>query len=236
MNFSSTKHLLAATLLPAALLFCAATVASGQDPILTKAFVVKFKDVNEVASVINGLLSEKGAVTIQPKLRTLIVQDFEKNLRQVEMAIAAYDTPPPAVEISVKLIRASRNKDSAATPIADEIKNMTKLGEVLKFNQYSLLDSGLIECQEGENSVLLLAHDYQLSFLPDIIQEKGSIIRLKDFQLKKRRKDSDGKEFFAPMITVTLNLREAETLVLGASRFEESDQALLIVLLGKVKK
>jgi hypothetical protein len=209
--------------------------APAQEPILTKAFVVKFKQVDEVASIIQGLLSERGAVTLQPRLHTLIVQDFEKNLRQVEMAIAAYDIPPPAVEISVKLIRATKNEDSP-TPIADEIKNMAKVGEVLKFNQYALLDSGLIECQEGESSVLSLARDYQLSFLTEIVQEKGSIIRLRDFQLKKRKKDSDGKEIFAPLITVTLNLRNAETLVLGASRFEESKQALLIILSGKVKK
>jgi hypothetical protein len=34
---------------------------------------------------------------------------------------------------------------------------------------------------------------------------------------------------------LTLNLRNAETLVLGASRFEESDQALMVILLAKVK-
>jgi hypothetical protein len=150
------------------------------------------------------------------------------------MAITAFDVPPPAVEISVKLVRASKNQEVAG--ISDEIKNMAKLGEVLKYNQYSLLDSGLIESQEGENTVLLLAKDYQLSFLADVIEEGNGIIRLKNFQLKKRKKDSDGKEVFVSLISLTLNLRNAETLVLGASRFEESNQALMVILNGKVKK
>ncbi|MCI0614173.1 hypothetical protein L0244_14395, partial [bacterium] len=201
---------------------------------LTKAFTVKFKKVDEVASVINGLLSDKGAVTLQPKLKTLVVQDYEKNLRQIEMAIAAFDVPPPAAEISVKLVRATKNADPS--PISDEIKNMARVGDVLKFNQYALLDSGIIECEEGENSSLSLAQEYQISFVPDIIQEGSNIIRLKNFQLKKKKKESNGKETFLPLITVTVNLRNAETLVLGASRFEDSDQALLIMILGKVKK
>jgi hypothetical protein len=221
-------------ILPAFFILIFSVIANAQDPLLTKAFTVKFKKVDEVASVINGLLSDKGAVTLQPKLQTLVVQDYEKNLRQIEMAIAAFDVPPPSAEISLKLVRATKNADPA--PISDEIKNMAQVGNVLKFNQYALLDSGIIECEEGENSSLTLAREYQISFVPDIIQEGSNIIRLKNFQLKKKKKEGNGKEIFQPLITVTVNLRNAQTLVLGASRFEESDQALFIMILGKVKK
>jgi hypothetical protein len=173
-------------------------------------------------------------VTLQPKLRTIVVQDYEANLRQIEMAITGFDVPPPAAEVSVKLVRASRQ--AKETPVSEEIQNMARVGDVLKFNDYALLDSGRLECQEGELSELTLAKDYRLTFVADIIQEGSKIIRLKNFQLQKRKKDPAGKEVFAPLITVTVNLRESETLVLGASRFEDSDQALLVVLLGKVKE
>jgi hypothetical protein len=218
----------------ALLIFVFSSLVYAQDVLLTKAFTIKFKKVDQVASLINGLLSEKGAVTLQPRLQTIVVQDYEKNLRQIEMAISAFDVPPPAAEVSVKLVRASKNAE--ASPISDEIKNMARVGDVLKFNQYALLDSGIVECEEGQNSVLSLAREYQISFIPDIIQEGSNIIRLKNFQLKKKKKDGNGKETFLALLTVTVNLRNAETLVLGASRFEESDQALLIMLLGKVKK
>ena len=77
--------------------------------------------------------------------------------------------------------------------------------------------------------------NYQLSFVTDVIQEGKGIIRLKNFQLKKRKKEVKGSDVFVPLISLTLNLRNAETLVLGASRFEESDQALMVILLAKVK-
>src|SRR5262249_55073858 len=87
------------------------TTVFAEDTVLTKAFVIKFRKVDEVASIVNTLLSDKGAVTMQPRLQTIVVQDYEKNLRQIEMAITAFDVPPPAVEISVKLVRASKNPE-----------------------------------------------------------------------------------------------------------------------------
>ena len=218
------------------LLLLTAVIAApviAQEEILTRAFVVKFKKVGEIASIVNGLLGEKGSVTLQPGLHTIIVQDTEKSLRQIEMAIAAFDTPPPSVEITVKLVRATKN--SAEPGVSEEIRNMARLGEVLRFNQYTLMDGGVIETQEGQNSVLLLAKDYQLRFFPDVIQEGNGIIRLKDFELRKRT-GGKKKDLFTTLISITVNLRNAETLVLGASRFEDSDQALLVILLGKIKE
>jgi len=204
-----------------------------QDAVLTKAFTVKFRRVDEVASMINRMLSDKGAVTLRPRLRTVVVQDYEKNLRKIELAVSAFDMPSPSVEISVKLVQAK--KESGASIVSEEIKSMAKIGQVLRFNHFSLLDSGFIESEEGKTSEILLAKDYQLRFLPAVIQEGNGIIRLKDFQLNKRKKDVTGKEIFYPLISVTLNLRDSETLILGASRFEDSDHALLVVLLAKVK-
>lgn len=210
------------------------SVVQAEEALLTRAFVVKFKKVDEVASLVNPLLSQKGAVTLQPSLHTVIVQDYETNLRQIEMTIAGFDVPPLSAEISVKLIRAT--KGQAQQPISDEIKSMAKIGDVLRFTDYSLLDTGTIRFQEGESSQLVLADIYQVSFLADVIQGSDGVIRLKSFQLRKHKKETKGRGAWVPVLSLTLNLRDGETLVLGASRFEASDQALLIILSGKVKR
>jgi type II secretory pathway component GspD/PulD (secretin) len=220
-------------LLLAAFLLILAVWLRAEEPVLTKAFTVKFKKVNEVASLINGMLSENGAITLQPRLRTIVVQDYASNLRNIEMAIADFDTAPPSVEISIKLVLAQ--KSAGDSSVSNEIKSMAKIGEVLRFNHYSVLDTGVIQSEEGRNTTLSLAKDYQLQFVTDVIQEKSGTIRLKNFQLKKRKKEANGKDAFVTLLSVTINLQNAETLILGASRFEESDHALLIILLAKVK-
>ena len=211
-----------------------ATAVFAEDAIITKAFPVKFRKVEDAASLVNGLLSEKGAVTMQPHIKTLVVQDYEKNLRQVEMALSEFDSPPPSIELSVKLVLARKTEN--APPVSQEIKDIGKLGEVLRFNNYTLLDNGIITSEEGRSATLNLAKEYQISFTTDVVQEGNGIIRLKNFQLKKKRKGRAKSEVMVPLLSVTLNLKNAETLVLGASQFEESNHALLIILLGKVKK
>ena len=69
-----------------------------------------------------------------------------------------------------------------------------------------------------------------------MVQEGNGIIRLKNFQLKKKRKGRAKTESMVPLLSVTLNLKNAETLVLGASQFEESNHAVLVILIGKVKE
>jgi type II secretory pathway component GspD/PulD (secretin) len=205
-----------------------------EEGLLTKAFTIKFKKVDEIATLVNEMLSERGAVTIQPRMKTLVVQDREDSLRRIEAVIIATDVPPPSVEISIKLVLARKNARPA--PVSEEIKSIANVNEVLRYNNYSLLDSGLIESEEGESSTLLLANQYQLGFVTDVVQERSGMIRLKNFNLQKLKVDRSGGKSFASLISLTLNLRNAETLVLGASRFESSDQALLLILSGKVKK
>lgn len=203
-----------------------------EDALLTRAFTIKFRKVEDAAITVNRLLSEHGAVTIQPHIKTIVVQDYEPNLRKIEAALASYDTPAPSMDLSIKLVLAKK-VDGVVPPDQEDIGNV---GKVLRFNQYSVLDRGAVTSQEGRVAALNLAEEYQLTFVTDSIQEDNGLIRLKNFELRKIKKGKGGKDSAPPLLSMTLNLRNAEQLVLGASRFEGSDQALLIILVGKVKK
>jgi type II secretory pathway component HofQ len=216
------------------LLLVVFSAAGAGEAIITKAFTIKFRGVDEAVALVNGLLSEEGTVTMQPRMKTIVVRDLEKNLRQIETSLSAFDTPPPSVELSIKLVLAKKSEN--ASVVSQEIKDIGKLGEVLRFNDYTLLDNGLITSEEGRNATLNLAKDYQVSYVTDVIQEGNGVIRLKNFQLNKRKRGRSKEESLIPLLSVTVNLRNSETLVLGASQFEESNQALLIILLGKVKR
>ena len=203
-----------------------------EETLLTRAFTIKFRKVEDAAMIVNRLLSEQGAVTIQPHMKTVVVQDHESNLKKIESALASYDLPAPSMDLSIKLVLAKK-VDGAISPRQDDVGS---LGKVLRFNQYSVLDNGALSSQEGRTSAINLAEQYQLTFVTDSIQQDSGIIRLKNFELRKIRKGKGGKDSAPPLLSMTLNLRNDEQLVLGASRFEDSDQALLIILVGKVKK
>jgi type II secretory pathway component GspD/PulD (secretin) len=203
-----------------------------EETILTRAFTIKFRKVEDAAMIVNRLLSEHGAVTIQPHIKTIVVQDYEANLKKIEGSLASYDTPAPSIDLSIKLVLAKK-VDGAVQPEQEDIGNV---GKILRYNQYSVLDHGSVSSQEGRSSAVNLGEQYQLTFVTDSIQQDSGIIRLKNFELRKIRKGKGGKDPAPPLLSMTLNLRNAEQLVLGASRFEDSDQALLVILVGTVKK
>jgi len=230
-NTEKRRYLVAGCLL---LLFTVQAFLWAEEAIVTRAFTMKFRKVEDAVFLVNRLLSDRGAVTMQPHLKTVVVQDYESNMKNIGAAIDEFDTPFPSIELSIKLVMA--RKSATAAPISPEIKDIGKLGEVLRFNQYALLDGGIITAEEGQRAAMNLAEQYQVTFLTDVIQEGNGIIRLKNFELRKIKKGKGGKESVPPLLSVTLNLRNSETLVLGASRFEGSDQALFVILLGKVRQ
>jgi hypothetical protein len=205
-----------------------------EEALLSRAFTIKYRKLEDAAMIANRLLSDRGAVTIQPHIKTIVIQDHESNLKKIEAVLSTFDTPPPSVDFSIQLILA--RKSDSAPPAEKEMKDIGNVGEVLRFNHYSLLDERTVTSAEGRSAGMNLAGEYQLSFLTDSIHEENGIIRLKNFELRKIKKGKGGKEKAAPLLSMTLNLRNAERLVLGASRYEDSDQALLIILVGRVKK
>jgi hypothetical protein len=157
----------------------------------------------------------------------------EPNATQ-HLASLSLKTPTArSVEFSIKLMVATKSDQS---PVSKQIKYIGNTGDSARFYNYALLDDGMVTSIEGRPAGLYLAREYQVRFLTDTIQEKEGIIRLKNFELRKIRRGKGGKDPVTPLISANLNLRNAETAILGASKVDESDQTILIILLGKVKK
>src|SRR5512145_314946 len=66
----------------------------------TQLFTVRFKDVNDVYLLIEPLVSAKGSVQMQPRLKTLTVTDDEATLQKIGELIRGYDLPPKNVAVA----------------------------------------------------------------------------------------------------------------------------------------
>jgi hypothetical protein len=150
------------------------------------------------------------------------------------LASLTFKTPTTrSAEVFIKLMIATK---SDQVPVSNQIKYIGNNSDSARFYNYALLDDRMITSAEGNPAALSLAREYQVRFLTDTIQEKEGIIRLKNFELRKIRRGKGGKDGAPPLIFTNLNLRSAETAILGASKLDQSDQAILIILLGRVKK
>jgi len=171
------------------------------------------------------------AVVIFGTFIILYSQTFPQTTRVPQLALLKPGMLP-AAEVSIQLMMATKSDQT----VAKQIKYIGNTGDATRFYNYGLVGDGVITSTEGNRTGLYLGREYQVRFVTDTIQQKDGIIRLKNFELRKVRKGRGGKDSAAPLISTTLDLRNSETVVLGASKIDEEDQALLVILIGKVKK
>ena len=206
----------------------------------TQIFTVRFKDVNDVYLLIEPLLSARGTVQMQPRLKTLAVTDDPETLRRVEEMIASYDLPPRNVEVALQLILAS----TAAKPpetISPRIRGVIeKLNEIsTRWSDYRLLGAATVPCSEGEKTSVELGDDYRISFAVDNASEGQKLVRFKRFTLDRRERPAEVEgagERFTRVLDTALNLKEDKLYIFGASKLESSNRALFMTITASMPR
>ena len=237
--FVRVLALLLLTALPAPLL-----PARGGDAAVSKLptqlFTIRFKDVNDVYLLIEPLLSARGTVQMQPRLRTLAITDDEEALKKIETMILSYDLPPRNVEISLQLILATM---AAGAPdrISPRIRGVIeKLNEVTtRWSDYRLLSSTTLTSSEGDKASVQMGEDYLISFAVDYASEEQKLIRFKRFTLDRREKPRNvelGGETYARVLDTALNLRADKLHILGFSKLESSNRALFLTVKASMQR
>ncbi|OGF66868.1 MAG: hypothetical protein A2Y62_01300 [Candidatus Fischerbacteria bacterium RBG_13_37_8] len=213
------------------LVICA--VAAGEE-YSSRNFQIKFKPVEEAATIIEPLLSQQGTITIQLRTRMIIVRDLENNLNKIETVLADFDIPSPSVKMFFKLIQAEQKKNP------EQLKNVPeyilKMRDIFKYTDYEVIDEFLLETVEGNLSSFSMGIEYRISFKVTYISAKKGIIQLRNFTIERRDRDDKQNERYKNLLTTSLNLRDQETIILGATKLETSPKALFIALTGQLKK
>jgi len=221
-----------APLFAATLLLALAPVAAMGEELAVKVFVLRHRRVEEAALLIRGQLSDAASVTLTRGLNAMTVTDREENLKTVAKVLAEFDVPPRGYTFAIKLVRA--RADVPAGSISREIGGIgAKLKSLFQFNDYALIDSTVLRGVEGRRVECRLGEEYALSFGVDPAGTGGNDLVLGMFTLTRVRKNEQGRPvatnlYRAPM-PITLN----QTLVVGASREEQSKTALILILLAQ---
>ena len=213
----------------------AAAAVSGNEAVSVRLFTIKFRDPSDVALLIGPLLSEKGSVTTQPKLKTLTIQDAPGILDKIQVLIASYDVPPRNVEFTVTLILASQ-ADEGQQPISREVRGITEtLPDITRWTNYKTLDSVSIAGSEGSRTSRDLADAYRVEFDLESVSESRGIIRLNPFSLQKGERDANGLMAYRPIYTTTVNLKNEKLLTIGATKSETSPRALFLAIRARIE-
>jgi hypothetical protein len=163
------------------------------------------------------------------KINAMTITDRPSALNLIAQAISQFDVPPRGYTIAIKMIRA--RADAPAGDLSREIGGIgNKLREVFRFNDYSLIDSAVLSGAEGETVSSLLGGEYRIGFRIDPVGQ-APLVRFSRFVLSREHADARGRKIQSPLYRTTFNVGLNQTMVVGASKEEASNKALILILL-----
>ena len=213
-----------------------ATDAPGTaDALSARAYEVKFKSLADAAELIGPLLTPQGSVTIQPRLKTLMIQDRISVLDRVGSLLSSFDVAPRNVEIAMSLFLGTDRREQEAGRIIPP-SSMTKdvrgiaetLGDFTKWNAYEPLGGRAVTGVEGGRVTVNLSDEYRVAYDIDTVRDQS--VKLTNFVLQRVTRDEDGKEKVQDVYSAAVVLPVGRMLMLGAAQNPESKRALFLTL------
>jgi len=210
-----------------------ATVASGI-PTEARLFRLQYRSADEAVGLIRPFLSEDGAILLQPRRRSITVHDRPDHLTRVQEFLASWDVPPRNARITIQLIRA-RAVEGGAVRLSQELRGIGEaLKDVTRWTDYENIGSRSVTVGEGESASLDI-DEYRIQLTLDVTGGAGTL-RLKRFALERREAQAGGAERLRPIWDTVMNLKIDQLTVLGATRLEQSDKALLLTVSASLEK
>ncbi len=218
-------------------------------PVLKKEITkVNYIDARSAYSILMPYMSRNGKLQLVRESNMLIIEDIPEIVEKILSILKEIDIKPLDLQFTVDLIMGSMSSGSSEThgviaQIPDKkiqsdplIKELRKL---LMYEVFKRLDSTLINVQDNGRSTQMLGGEgmsFRLDLQPRYIKEdKGDSIRV-DLSLSTRQFKSDGSPLSLTLIETTISLKSGDRSVVGVSKLNGGDKALILILSGVVKK
>jgi hypothetical protein len=206
-------------------------------PVLARAYEVRFRALNDAADLMASVLSPEGTLTLQPRLRTIVVQDHAAVLDRVKSLLESFDLPPRNAEVTLSLFLGTDRRDEEAgrpsqrESLSREVRGVTEtLGDVTKWNAFELLGSRSVVGAEGASVTVNLSDDYRVTFEVASVTEPQGVITFRKVSLKRVGRGADGVEWVEDVVTTSIVIPKGRQQVIGAAKSPDSRKALFLAL------
>jgi hypothetical protein len=213
----------------------AAEAPSPDGPVLARAYEVKFKSLADAAELVSPLLTPQGTVTLQPRLKTLTVQDRVLVLDRVASLLQSFDVAPRNVEIAMSLFLGTDRREQEAgrvippSSMTRDVRGIAEtLGDFTKWNAYEPLGGRAVTGAEGGRVTVNLSDEYRVAYDIDTVRDQS--VKLTNFVLQRVARGPDGKEKVQDVYSAAVVLPVGRMLMLGAAQNPESKRALFLTL------
>ncbi len=209
-------------------------VATGV-PTEARVFRLQYKPVDQAVPLIRPFLSEDGTLLLELRRRSITVHDRPDRLEQIQGVLDAWDVPPKNIRLTLQIIRA-RAIEGGRVRLSQELRGLGEtLKDVTRWTDYEDVGSVSLNVSEGGSATLDVA-DYRIHLVLYQVTHDGGTIRLKRFALQRREVGAGGVERLKPIWDTVMNLKAGQLTVLGATRLEQSQNAILLTMTASIEE
>jgi hypothetical protein len=213
----------------------AALAQTTEGPLLAKAFEVRYKPLADAADLVSPVLSADGTMTLQPRLKTMVVEDRVAVLDRVEHLLDGFDIPPRNVEVTLSLFLGTDRRPEASRQQAPggsfskEVRGVIEsLGDFTKWTAYEPLGSRSVIGVEGGEVTANLTDDYRVVFSVESVHEGQGKVKFKSVSLQRLDYSEEGAQKVEDLYTAGMLLPVGRLHVVGAAREPKSNRALFL--------
>jgi hypothetical protein len=214
-------------------------------PELKKEIVqVKYFRTYRAAELLRPYASQYGKIQVLDERNALIIEDTSEQVEKLLSMLKELDVKPLDLQFTADLILGSLETFLGAT--GDEVKELMsdpvikELNSLLKYKSFKRLDSSIIKVQDNTRAYQRIGGSgisLQLGIRPRFIKEEKADAFLVELNLSQSKGMwTEGKEATSNLLSTTLTLKSGERTVVGVSKLDGGDKALILILSGKVIK
>ncbi len=212
------------------------------DEVVKEIVKIKYMYAHEARNVLMPYMSKIGKIRAIDRENRLVIEDIPEVMAKLLVILKEIDVRPADLQFTCELILGSLipgekeviDKDLRSDPVIKELKSL------LKYKSFKLLDSSVIKVQDTERSSQRLGgggKSFRLSLYPRHIKEEKDEILQVELRLSEYMGITpEGKERTLTLIDTTLTIKNGERTVVGVSKLDGGDKALILIISGLVIK
>jgi hypothetical protein len=208
----------------------------------TEIVTIKYIDVKWVEDLLKPYTSRRGTIRRLHDGNKLVIEDTPENVDKILAILKEIDIKPLDLQFNVDLILGSTASQSEEG-FDRELKSdpiIKELSQLLQYKSFKRLDTALMKVQDNKRSSQRMGGEnfmFRLQLRPRYIKEdKGDSIQVELYLSQDMGLAPDGKRRSISLVETALSIKSGERTVVGVSKLNGGDKALILILSGSVVK
>lgn len=197
---------------------------------------LSYLDVHSAYGIIKSYTSPRGTVKPVRESNSLIIRDTPDKVKELVNILEVIDIKPVDLQFTIDLILGSKipapaskmDKALMSDPLIKELKTL------LRYNSFKSLDTTIMKVQDKARSSHRIGDNLLLKMEPQVTREGD--IQLELELSRFRGIDKDGHEINIELFETRLSIKNKERTVVGVSKLNGNDKALILIIAANILK